>query len=266
MPSWLSYLIAFGASAALHIVLAVALSGDWSQPAPEYREPPKSIQVTLVDLAEHQRLKQAEKDKAAAAKRKQHEAKRREQRKKEQQRKKAAEQKRKQQEAQRQAKLKAEADRKRSRQAQLDKQAQKRKEFEAQAQRLRDERDKQQEQQRAAEQAAADAEAQQQADYEESEIVGAYTNYIVNAVAAVWSRPPSARNNMQVTLQIDLVPSGRMINVRTIESSGNAAYDQSAVRAVRNADFSKLKDIDPVIFENNFRILIIKLRPEDLYR
>jgi len=248
-------------------VLAVALMGDWSQPAPQYREPPKSIQVTLVDLAEHQRLKKAEKDKAAAAKRKQQEAKRREQKRKDQQRKKAAEQKRKrEQEAKRQAQAKADAERNRIRQAALDKQEQKRKEFEAEAQRLRDERHQRQEQQRAAEQAAADADAQQQADYQESEIVGAYTDYIVNSVATVWSRPPSARNNMQVTLQIDLVPSGRLVNVRTIETSGNAAYDQSALRAVRNADFSKLKDVDPVIFEKNFRTLIIKLRPEDLYR
>ncbi len=267
MPSWLSYVLAFGISLLAHVLMAVALFGDWSHAKAEYREPPKSIKVSLVDLAENAKPKKAEEDKAEADRKRRAEQARK--RKAEQQRKarqkaererKAAEQ-RKKDEAARQAQIKADADAKR----QAEKEAAL-KQAEAERQQAIKDAEQREAQRRADEEAKARQEAAEQSAYEEQEIVGAYTQYITDAIAKQWSRPPSARNTMEVVLELTLVPTGRVVSVKVTNSSGNAAYDQSALTAVRRADFSRLREMDPLVFERNFRILIIKLRPEDLYR
>lgn len=267
MPSWLSYALAFGISVLAHAVVAVALFGNWSTHSVEYRTPPKSIQVNLVDLAEQPKPKKSDDAKKQADRRKQQEQARK--RRAEQQRKarQRAEQKKKaaaQQERQRQADLAA------AKQAELDaKNAAEQQALELVEQRRQEALKAEQaqaEKLRADAEAKARQEAADQSAYEEQEIVGAYTQYITSAIARQWSRPPSARNNMQVVLQLALVPTGRVVTVTVTESSGNAAYDQSALRAVRTADFSRLREMDPLVFERNFRILVIKLRPEDLYR
>ena len=51
---------------------------------------------------------------------------------------------------------------------------------------------------------------------------------IANLVAENWSRPPSARNGMEVELMIELVPTGDVVGVTIVRSSGSAAFDRSA--------------------------------------
>lgn len=103
------------------------------------------------------------------------------------------------------------------------------------------------------------AEDQQQA----ADIVGVITAY----AQGQWNRPPSARNNMQVILQVDMVPTGEVINVSVLESSGDAAFDRSAINAVNKAaPFDELKTIPSRVFENYFRRFKMIFRPEDLRR
>lgn len=108
----------------------------------------------------------------------------------------------------------------------------------------------------AAQQAAADARA-----------VDTYVAIINNTIASNWDIPPSARNGMTAVLAIRLVPTGEVISVEVVQSSGNAAFDRSVEQAVRRAErFPELRDMSTSLFEASFRNLTITFRPEDLLR
>lgn len=88
---------------------------------------------------------------------------------------------------------------------------------------------------------------------------------IKQAVIGRWTRPPSARNNMVAILEIALVPTGDVVGVTVLESSGNVAFDRSAVNAVEKvARFSEVKSLDRAVFERDFRRFQLIFRPEDL--
>src|SRR5690606_4528896 len=63
-----------------------------------------------------------------------------------------------------------------------------------------------------------------------------YMSAIAQRIEQNWSRPPSARNGMQCELRIQLVPTGRVVNVDVIKSSGDSLFDRSAVQAVKKAE------------------------------
>lgn len=97
------------------------------------------------------------------------------------------------------------------------------------------------------------------------EAVNSYIALIARAIQDNWNRPPSARRDMQVTLLLQLIPTGEVINVSVAKSSGNAAFDQSAENAVRKAGrFPELQDLKIADFERNFRRLTLEFKPEDL--
>ena len=96
-----------------------------------------------------------------------------------------------------------------------------------------------------------------------------YADAISRAIVAEWSRPPSARNDMQARLQVDLTPSGDLIGVQVVDTSGNAAFDRSAQTAVRKA--ARTLGRFPVppersVFEAHFRHFTLLFKPEDLLR
>ena len=91
----------------------------------------------------------------------------------------------------------------------------------------------------------------------------AYAGQIRREIGQNWSRPPSARNGMQALLKVFLVPTGEVVNVTIEESSGNDAFDRSAVSAVsKSARFQVPEDSRQ--FERNFREFTVLFRPEDL--
>lgn len=120
----------------------------------------------------------------------------------------------------------------------------------------------QREQQQAAQQAAEQAQAAAQ------QSVSTYGDYVRDRIAGNWSRPPSARRDMQVELQIRIVPTGQVMGVVVTRSSGDPAFDQSAVSAVERAGrFDRLQELarkDPLLFEQYFRKFTLVFRPEDL--
>lgn len=92
-----------------------------------------------------------------------------------------------------------------------------------------------------------------------------YRMGIYQMVVANWSRPPSARNRMEAKLLVELVPTGDVVGVTVLESSGDAAFDRSAEAAVRKARrFEVPKESD--MFERYFRRFTLLFRPEDLLR
>lgn len=91
----------------------------------------------------------------------------------------------------------------------------------------------------------------------------AYVAQIKREIGQNWSRPPSARNGMQAVLRVFLVPTGDVVNVTVEDSSGNEAFDRSAVLAVQKTERFVVPD-DSRQFERNFREFEIVFRPEDL--
>lgn len=116
--------------------------------------------------------------------------------------------------------------------------------------------EQQRQQAAAAQQASADARAE-----------NTYVAIIHNAVASNWVIPPSARNGMTAVLAIRLVPTGEIISVDIIQSSGDAAFDRSVEQAIRKAArFPELREMSTSLFEASFRNLTLTFRPEDLLR
>ena len=91
----------------------------------------------------------------------------------------------------------------------------------------------------------------------------AYVAQIQSDIGQNWSRPPSARNGMQALLKVFLVPTGEVVDVTLLTSSGNEAFDRSVLLAVRKAERFLVPD-DPRQFERNFREFEVLFRPEDL--
>lgn len=107
-------------------------------------------------------------------------------------------------------------------------------------------------------------EAQRQATEDEQTALS-YMAAIQAAVKSNWSRPPSARNGMQVTLQIELVPTGAVVAVNVIKGSGNAAFDRAAVDAVWKTErFVELVGLESRIFRQYYRRFKLLFNPEDL--
>lgn len=101
---------------------------------------------------------------------------------------------------------------------------------------------------------------------EEAEAVAQSYRYgIYERVVANWSRPPSARNNMEARLLVELVPTGDVVSVTLLASSGNEAFDRSAEAAVRKARRFEVPK-EPDVFERYFRRFTLLFRPEDLLR
>ena len=92
-----------------------------------------------------------------------------------------------------------------------------------------------------------------------------YMAYIQQSVQQNWSRPPSARNGMQVELRIELIPDGTVTNVNIVNASSSAAFDRSAIAAVKRAEqFPELKELESRVFEKFYRRFTLVFKPEDL--
>ena len=92
-----------------------------------------------------------------------------------------------------------------------------------------------------------------------------YAAAIRQAIIQAWSRPPSARLGMEARLRVDLVPSGDLLAVTLLDSSGNPAFDRSAEVAVRRVGrFDVPKETR--LFEKSFRRFTLLFKPEDLLR
>lgn len=104
-----------------------------------------------------------------------------------------------------------------------------------------------------------------QASVEAQQLVDSVGFEIEHAVEQSWNRPPSARRGMEAVLRVSLVPTGDMSSVEILSSSGDSAFDRSAVQAVQKAaPFVAVKEISPLIFEKNFRTFQFRFSPQDL--
>ena len=136
------------------------------------------------------------------------------------------------------------------------------------AERAREEAARQKRLEQLAESAFNDAlakEAMELAGNAQTDAAISYVAGIYQAVVRNWSRPPSARNDMQAELLVELIPTGEVVSVTLVASSGNTAFDRSAEAAVRKARRFQVPD-DIGLFEARFRQFTLLFKPEDLLR
>ncbi|MFC3114266.1 cell envelope integrity protein TolA [Cellvibrio fontiphilus] len=265
-------------SVSLHTLLLVLFLGDWSffkkEPEP-YK--PHYVTATLVDLkpkakAAPQQTKEQVLDSKAYEdlknNKKQDEQRRKEaevlvQQKKEQEAKAAEAEKVKQQKIKEEqakiakAKAEKEAAEKKRKADELAKQK-----AEA-AKKTKREQEAQEEQRRI--QAALQKEAKHISDTNDDVNTKSYEEMLIERVQQNWSRPPSARNGLEVVLEVNMLPTGVVTGLRVVRSSGDAAFDRSAEQAVRRVDrFTEAMQIPPDIFEKYFRVFRFTFSPEDL--
>lgn len=246
-----------------------------SEPAELVRPP--SVQAQLVAENPQARNEQVQAQRQAEQRRQEEARQQEAERQAEQRRQEEAARQEAQRQAEAEAQRQAEAEAERQRQAQLQREQQQERERQQQAEQERLEQERLAEQRRQeearqealrqqqAEEAARQAEAQAAAQAAAQDEVAGYTAIIHDLVQRNWSRPPSARNGMTAVLRIRLVPTGDVIDVEIVRSSGDAAFDRAAEDAVRAVGrFRELSSMPPRLFEANFRSLLLTFRPEDL--
>jgi colicin import membrane protein len=103
------------------------------------------------------------------------------------------------------------------------------------------------------------------ADTQGDEIAGSLDDLIIKLVSDNWARPPSARNGMSVEVQIDMLPDGTITGASVTRSSGDAAFDGSAVSAVRKVGrIPEMQQLDRATFDQLYRQRRAVFKPEDL--
>lgn len=100
---------------------------------------------------------------------------------------------------------------------------------------------------------------------EEEVAANSFRRLIQKRLSDNWSRPPSARLGMQATLRLNLVPTGRIVGIAIISSSGDQAFDRSVEQAASKAGyFEEIDSMSAKMFEQSFRTIEVLFSPEDL--
>ena len=262
-------------SLALHAFVVFLLLVGWTEKNTAHKpKRPNFVQATLVQMAPRAKAqeKQAADKKAKAAAKKRADKQRKEKaRKKKAAERKKAERKKAEQQKVRDEKIRRDEawKKKQADEAARKVAAQKKKvEQERQAQEAEQQKELQRQARAQALASALDSEDEFLADEQSEQVAQGYQSYIQQRIIANWNRPLSARRGMEMILSIQLVPTGQVVGVSVIKSSGNDAFDLSAQQAVKKVGrFEKLQELSrqsPVIFEQSFRQFQLVFRPEDL--
>ena len=97
--------------------------------------------------------------------------------------------------------------------------------------------------------------------------VASAVQYIRNEIIQKWVRPTNARTGMIVELVIQLLPTGEILSIGVSyrDASATDAFVASVVKAVNKVGrFDKLSELDPALFDANFRKVTLVFKPEDL--
>jgi len=87
-----------------------------------------------------------------------------------------------------------------------------------------------------------------------------YMARIKTQIEGLWRIPPKSER-LKITLSIRLLPNGELSSVNIINSSGNDAFDNSAIRAVKSVRRFLVPE-DNKIFERNFRQFNMSFSPD----
>jgi len=105
---------------------------------------------------------------------------------------------------------------------------------------------------------------------EESEIeiskeqkeISMYAQQIISTIENAWIKPKNIPQGLVANLRLIIRPSGRIIKVDLIKSSGNIRFDNSALQAVRRVEtFNFFNSISKSLFEKEFQKISISFNP-----
>ena len=95
------------------------------------------------------------------------------------------------------------------------------------------------------------------------EEISYYSNLIRDQVIINWKQPSSAKKGMSAEILITLVPTGEIVQVKLIKTSGNQAFDSSALNAIQKVSKFDGLDMGRRLFDNNFRKFTLVFNPEN---
>lgn len=240
----------------VHVVFAaiLVLTFDWKASKPVINPDAKIVKAQVIDEA---KIKKERKRKE-------------ELKRKEQQRKKEAERKKREAEKKRQAELKKKREQEQKKKLAL----KKKKEAEARKKKLAEEKKRQEElrkKQDEQERQQRIAELQKQMELEEAERkkqaqraaqqkeVDRYRALIKQSISNKWRIPVSARKGQECVLKLKLIPSGEVVSIEVVKSSGDAIFDRSVTAAVNSASPLPLPPAESGLF-NEFREINLPFR------
>lgn len=255
----------------VHLLVFVAIGVSFKASDPKISEVKKEKVIAAVAIDEAQvnaeinKLKKAEERKVQKQKRLQAEERRaKNERRKEEKKIQALKKEQKKQalllkkKQQAEKKRLAELEKKRQAEEQQQKEIeQKRKETEKKISQLEKMRQEKQAQIEKEEQARKDeiarkekaAAEQRRAEQEQSEIAK-FKSLIKGAITNKWILPASYQKGMKCKVLVRLIPSGDVVSVRVIESSGNKAFDSSVEMAVSKASPLPVPEAETDLFRH----------------
>lgn len=102
--------------------------------------------------------------------------------------------------------------------------------------------------------AAENARLEQERQLLASQTIAKYTDLIRQKVSRNWLRPAGSRNDLKCTVRVRLIPSGDVVGVQIVTTSGDPVFDRSVETAVRRASplpipgdalvFDRMREID----------------------
>jgi len=95
------------------------------------------------------------------------------------------------------------------------------------------------------------------------EEISYYSNLIRDQVIINWKQPSSAKKGMSAEILITLVPTGEIVQVKLTKTSGNQAFDSSALNAIQKISKFEGLDMGRRLFDNNFRKFTLVFNPEN---
>ena len=96
----------------------------------------------------------------------------------------------------------------------------------------------------------------------EQQEISMYAQQIILTIEDAWIKPKNIPEGLIANLRLRIRPSGRIINVDLIKSSGNIRFDNSALQAVRRVEtFNFFNSITKSLFEKEFQTISISFNP-----
>jgi colicin import membrane protein len=96
----------------------------------------------------------------------------------------------------------------------------------------------------------------------EQQEIAMYAQRIISIIEDAWMKPRNIPENLVANLRLKIRPSGRIIGVDLIKSSGNIRFDNSVLQAVRRVEvFNFFNSIPKTLFEKEFQVISISFNP-----
>ena len=96
----------------------------------------------------------------------------------------------------------------------------------------------------------------------EQQEIAIYAQRIISTIEDAWMKPRNIPENLVANLRLKIRPSGRIIGVDLIKSSGNIRFDNSVLQAVRRVEvFNFFNSIPKTLFEKEFQVISISFNP-----